>query len=173
MESPDKDFVYQLTDSQKRLFGYLTTLLGNLDDAREVLQETNLVILQKMGEFEPGSSFGAWSSKIAYFQALAFRRDRKRDRHLFGDELLEKFANDEAEFGEARDEDKELALRDCLAKLPDQQRNLISLRYRDEKSVKQLAGDFGKKESAMKMTLMRIRQTLLTCINSKLKEATP
>jgi DNA-directed RNA polymerase specialized sigma24 family protein len=51
---------------------------GDLHDARDVLLETNLVLWQKIGEFEPGSNFGAWARKIAYFQALAFLRDRKR-----------------------------------------------------------------------------------------------
>ena len=48
MAEPDKEFVYQLTDWQNRLFGYLVTLLGNLHDARDVLQETNLVLCRKI-----------------------------------------------------------------------------------------------------------------------------
>ncbi|MEM1293905.1 MAG: sigma-70 family RNA polymerase sigma factor, partial [Verrucomicrobiota bacterium] len=135
MDTPDKEFVYQLTDSQKRLFGYLTTMLGNLDEAREVLQETNLVLLRKADEFEPGCNFVAWSHKVAYFQALAYIRDRKRDRHVFGDTLLEKFAAEEEETSSG-DNEMELALRDCLTGLSEKHRNLISLRYRDQKSVK-------------------------------------
>ena len=171
METPDREFVYQLTESQKRIFAYLMTLLGSHEDASDVLQETNLVLWRKMDEFEPGTNFGAWACKTAYFQALAFLRDRKRDRHLFDDELLEKFAQEEGIY-DSREEEKEMALRDCLAHLPDKQRNLISLRYREELSVKQLASQWGKKESAMKMTLMRIRQGLLACIEGKMKEAT-
>ena len=170
MDVPDKEFVFQLTQSQKRLFGYLTTLLGNLEDAGDVLQETNLVLWQKMNDFEPGTNFGAWASKVAYFQTLAFIRDRKRDRHLFDDALLERFA-EEDDTRHHQEEARELSLRDCLAGLSDDQRTLISLRYREESSVKQLAARFGKKESAMKMTLMRIRQGLLRCIETKMEEA--
>jgi RNA polymerase sigma-70 factor (ECF subfamily) len=172
MTDPDKEFVYQLTDWQNRLFGYLVTLLGNLHDARDVLQETNLVLWRKMGDFEPGTDFGAWARKCAYYQALAFLRDRKRDRHIFDDDLLALFA-DEAASSLHDDDERRLALRDCLAQLPDRQRELLSLRYREEIPVRQLAADFGKKESAMKMALMRIREALHTCIDSRLKEATP
>lgn len=172
METPDKEFVYQLTDSQKRLFGYLTTMLGNLDEAREVLQETNLVLLRKADEFETIINFDAWARKIAYFQALAFIRDRKRDRHVFSDALLEKIAAEEDE-PPLEDNEMELALRDCLTGLSEKHRNLISLRYREQQSVKQLASEYGKKESAMKMTLMRIRQSLLNCIESKMEEVAP
>jgi len=170
MDAPDREFVYQLTDWQNRLFGYLVTLLGNLHDARDVLQATNLVLWQKIGEFEPGSNFGAWARKIAYFQALAFLRDRKRDRHVFDDDLLTRFAEEEADT--AGEEERELALRDCLGQLPERSRKMLQRRYHDGDSVRKLAKDLGKKKSAMKMALMRIRQALLTCIESKLKEAT-
>ena len=76
MEAPDKEFVYLLTDWQNRLFGYLVTLLGNVHDAHDVLQETNLLLWHKMDDFEPDSEFGAWARECAYFQALAFLRDR-------------------------------------------------------------------------------------------------
>lgn len=167
MEIPDKEFVYQLTDWQNRLFGYLVTLLGNVHAAHDVLQETNLVLWRKIGEFESGTDFGAWARKCAYFQALAFLRDRRRDQHLFDDDLLQQLAEEE---NSTTDEDeRELALRSCLAQLPDRQRELISQRYREGNSIKQLAQNFGKKESALKMNLMRIRQALLTCIESKLE----
>ena len=172
MPDPDKEFAYQLTDWQNRLFGYLVTLMGNLHDARDVLQETNLVLWRKLDDFEPGSDFGAWARKCAYYQALAFLRDRKRDRHLFDDDLLALFADEESHYSAPDDDERRLALRDCLAQLPDRQRQLLSLRYQEEIPVRQLATDFGKKESAMKMALMRIREALHTCIESRLKEAT-
>ena len=171
LNPPDKEFIYQLTDWQNRLFGYLFTLLGSVHDARDVLQQTNLVLWRKANEFEPGTNFGAWARKCAYFESLAFLRDRKRDRHLFDDDLLAMFADEEAEPGHDEDE-RWLALRDCLAQLPDRQRQLIGQRYQEEIPVRQLAAEFGKKESAMKMALMRIRGALQTCIESRLKETT-
>lgn len=54
MDQPDKEFVYQRTDWQYRLFGYLVTLLASLHDARDVLQETNLVLWRKMSDFATG-----------------------------------------------------------------------------------------------------------------------
>lgn len=170
MEPPDREFVYQLTECQNSLFGYLFTLLGDESDARDVLQETNLVLWRKISEFEPGSNFVAWARKCAYFQTLAFLRDRKRDRHLFDDDLLALFAGEDTNSAHDKNE-RWLALRDCLAQLPDRQRQMIDRRYRDEIPVQKLAAEFGKKESAMKMTLMRIREALHSCIESKLKQS--
>tara|TARA_R110002096_G_scaffold16106_59_gene55392 strand:+ start:6164 stop:6682 length:519 start_codon:yes stop_codon:yes gene_type:complete len=167
MKEPDREFVFQLTDWQNRLFGYLVTLLGNTHDARDVLQETNLVLWQKIEEYDSDTNFGAWSKKCAYFQALAFLRDRKRDRHIFDDDLLTRFAEEEPEHSD--EEERDLALRDCLSQLPDQQREIISERYRRNTPVRQVAKIFGKKENAMKVSLMRIRQSLFRCIESKLE----
>jgi len=170
MSHPEKEFVYQLTDWQSRLLSYLMTLLGDLNDAHDVLQETNLVLWRKMDEFPEVRDFGAWSRKFAYYQALAFLRDRKRDRHLFDDELLALFAAD-CEEPTTDDDERRLCLRDCLSQLPDRQRQIISQRYHENIPLRQLAVDSGKNHSAMKMMLMRIREALRVCIETKLKEA--
>ncbi|MEM7699108.1 MAG: sigma-70 family RNA polymerase sigma factor [Verrucomicrobiota bacterium] len=166
--SPDTQFLLQITDSQQRLFGYIVTLLGDVHDAHDVLQETNLVIWQKSDSFEPGSNFEAWSRKIAWYQSLAFLRNRKRDRHVYDDDVMELLAQEMTE--PLPDEERELALRDCLFQLSDAQRGLIKQRYDDGLSVKKLADGLGRKESATKMMLMRIRRSLLRCIESKLRE---
>lgn len=170
MAGIDKDFVYQLTDWQTRLLSYLFTLLGDFHDARDVLQETNLVLWKKHATHEKVEDFGAWAIKCAYFQALAFLRDRKRDPHLFDEELLGLFADVTTS---QPDEERHLALRDCLIKLPANQRSLLRERYQERKTVRQLAAEQGKKESAMRMLLMRIRDALRVCIESTLRETNP
>jgi RNA polymerase sigma-70 factor, ECF subfamily len=167
MSSPENEFAFQLTEWQERLLSYLVTLLGDLNDARDVLQETNLVLCRKMDEYANVRDFGAWARKHAYFQALAFLRDRKRDRNLFDDKLLALIAEENED---TPDEDLRLALRDCLSQLTDRQRRTIGRRYQENIPVRQLAADAGQKESAMKMGLMRIREALRVCIESKLGE---
>jgi RNA polymerase sigma-70 factor (ECF subfamily) len=169
MNAEDKEFVLELTASQGRLYGYLVTLLGSIHDARDVLQATNLVLWQKMNEFRPGTDFGAWARRCAYFQARAFLRDRKRDRHVFDEDLLQVLAEEESEEGDS--EIRELVLRDCLSQLPQKQAELILERYMEGSSIARMCDRFRKKESALKMTLMRIRQALWVCMESKLREA--
>lgn len=170
MTEPDPRFLYDLTDWQNRLFGYLVTLLGNVHDARDVLQETNLVMWRRMDTFTLGTDFGAWARRCAYFQAMAFLRDRKRGPSLLGDELLALTAEEAEQIPMADENERKLALLDCLSQLPDSHRSLIKRRYHDATPVRNLAEEAGKSESAMKMMLLRIREVLQTCICSKLKE---
>jgi len=167
------EFVCDLTEWQNRLFGYLVTLLGNVHDARDVLQETNLVMWRRMDTFTPGTDFGAWARRCAYFQAMAFLRDHKRGPSLLGEELLAMIAEEAEQNAVVDENERKLALRDCLAQLSDGQRLLIKCRYADQQPVRKLAADLGKSESALKMTLLRIREMLQVCISSKLKESTP
>lgn len=57
-----------LAGQQRRLYGYVLTLITDPVAADDILQQTNLVVLQKADEFEVGTNFNAWASKIAYFQ---------------------------------------------------------------------------------------------------------
>lgn len=171
MNHPEDEFIRQLTSCQNLLFSYIYNLLGDLHHTRDVLQQTNVVMWKKNQEFEPGTNFKAWAHKCAYYEALSFLRDHKRDRHVFDEELVHLLAEESEEI--AMDEDERLlALRHCLAKLPRNQRHLIDRRYRAEVPVRDLAAEFSKKESAIKMLLMRTRDALATCIETKLAEAT-
>src|ERR1700753_4141330 len=87
-----EQFIRCLTDHQGRLFVYLVSMLGDVHDARNVLQETNLELWRKSGQFIEGTDFAAWSRRIAHFKILAFLRDKKRDRHLFDEALLNQIA---------------------------------------------------------------------------------
>ncbi|MDR3634310.1 MAG: sigma-70 family RNA polymerase sigma factor [Isosphaeraceae bacterium] len=159
-------FIRSLTDHQGGLFVYLVSLLGDAHEARNVLQETNLVLWRRSSELVDGTDFGAWSRAIAHYQFLAFLRDKKRDRHIFDAELLSRLA--ERAQPAADSEERRVALRTCLAELPDSLRLLISLRYSAGTSINELAKRVGKSESAVKMALARTRQKLMECIDKRL-----
>ncbi|MCA9259877.1 MAG: sigma-70 family RNA polymerase sigma factor [Planctomycetales bacterium] len=161
-----EQFVQLLTAEQLALHRYLVTLLGDHDAASNVLQETNLVLWRKMADFQEGTSFSAWARKTAYWQALAFIRDRKRDRHVFSEELVGQLsarANEQADIGETR-----VALRHCLASLSARNLELVRQRYGEDLSISALATRLEKKPSAVKVALMRIRRSLMQCIQKQL-----
>jgi len=94
-EEREEQIVQQIATCQDRLFAYILTLVPHRDVARDVLQETNLVLWRRREEFAAGTSFAAWASKIAFFQVFAYRRDKGRDRHVFlSEELMAQLANE-------------------------------------------------------------------------------
>lgn len=85
-------FAQNLTHVQRQLFVYLTTLVGQIADVEDLLQEVNRIIWQKYAEFQPDANFAAWAYKIAYFEVLKFRKLKGRDRLRFTDATLELLA---------------------------------------------------------------------------------
>jgi RNA polymerase sigma-70 factor (ECF subfamily) len=163
-----EQFVQRLTDHQRGLFAYVVTLLGDVHESRNVLQETNLVLWRRSAEFAEGTDFEGWARKIAHYQVLAYLRDKKRDRHLFDAELLKQIARFPEPDEDDADEARRLALRQCLTELPENLRMMISLRYSPGGSVKELARRLEKSEGAIKMAMSRVRQFLLQCIERRL-----
>lgn len=160
------EFVQLLTKAQLGLLRYITALVGNPEEASNILQETNLLLWEKFDEFEFGTNFDAWATKVAYWQVRAYVRDRHRDRLVFSEDLVTQLA----EHGDAAAEvDATVtALRGCLQHLRDSDYELIRLYYNDGFSVQRLSGHLGKSPSAIKGMLLRARRALRACIEQRL-----
>jgi len=165
------EFVRLLTECQDRLYVYILSLLPDRDRAKDVLQDTNVVMWRKAEEFEPGTSFDAWACKIAYFEVLSERRRQQRDRLQFDEVVLEKLAS-EVPGSLKHLNDRAVALEDCLQRLAPDQRQRLGERYRSGGSVKEIAERTGQTPSAIAVSLYRIRAALFRCIQSKLAEET-
>ncbi|MEX0585677.1 MAG: RNA polymerase subunit sigma-70, partial [Pirellulales bacterium] len=145
-------FVQRLLACQGRLEAYIRTLIPDADTARDLLQQANLVICQKAVESEGVQNFAAWTCRVAFYQVLAHRRDCGRDRLLFDDELL----GDLAQVAEERVdlwEDRVVALRSCIDKLPAEARALLHDRHGLGRSVKDIADSAAKVPNAVSKML--------------------
>lgn len=153
---------------RSRVFGYIYAMLMNMTDAEDVYQQTTVLMWEKFEEFQPGTEFGSWAIKIAYFNVKNFKRRQSSRRMLFSDAVMEKVADSYDRLGGGGEEDRLEALSECVAKLSAKQQNLLKLRYSENLAVKQLASLEGKSEASVSMMLGRLRRTLFHCINSKL-----
>jgi RNA polymerase sigma-70 factor, ECF subfamily len=163
------EFVRRLTGCQPRLYAYIMTLVLDPHEADDILQQTNLVMWEKLDEFLTCENFDALACRVAYFQVLAYRRDRSRNRRrlLFDDQLIESLAT--AAAGKIDSFSGYLAaLRDCMDKLPDVQRELVRRRYEPGGSVNGIAADCGDSPNTVSASLYRIRKFLLACIRENL-----
>jgi RNA polymerase sigma-70 factor (ECF subfamily) len=162
--------VQLLTNFQQQLTRYVRTLVPNRIDAEEVLQETNLFIWRHADEFELGTNFAAWASKIAYYQVLTFRKRQSRSRLYFSDALVEQLAQSAAQHPIAANDDAE-ALDQCMAKLCQQDRELMDLRYEPGATVELIAERVGRSAKSVYSALGRIRTWLLECIERTVTES--
>jgi len=145
----------------------LTSLLANLEDAEEVLQEVSLIMWRKFDQFERGTSFRNWAFQIARLEAMNFRRKRQRDRHVFDDRLLELLADEAAQHAAELEEERR-ALAHCIAKLDARDREVLSGCYQEGRTIKWYARTVGRTANAVRKHLARIRATLSVCVRQTL-----
>jgi RNA polymerase sigma-70 factor (ECF subfamily) len=169
MQNPHpSEIVSLIALNQPRLRGLVRCLLVRSSDVDDVLQEVNSALWEKASDFEAGTDFWAWASQIARFKALNHIRKYSRDRLVFDNALLNEIAILAHERLTQIDHRRE-ALESCLNELPPPQRQLIDLRYAGGHAIEAIAEIIGRPQASIRQTLYRVRQALLSCIESKLQ----
>lgn len=166
----DPDFIRQFTAVQRRLYLLILSQTPIPADAEEILQDVNVVLWKKAAMFEPGTNFFAWAAQIARYEVLKNRRRYARSRLQFSDEFMDAVAADVEERSELL-EARRHALRHCLDKLKDADRELIEQRYRGDGDAKELAAELGRPANSVYQSIGRIRKTLLACIERRVATA--
>lgn len=168
-EAQREQFVRSMTDCQSLLYAYIYSLVGDANQAQDILQETNIVLWRRCDELCQASDFAGLARRMAYYQVLASRRDQKRDRLLFSDVVVAQLAEGIDARVDEMDQRQE-ALRRCLDELVPRQRELICQRYRNGMTTAELARKVGRSPGALDVAIHRIRKLLLGCIQRRLAE---
>lgn len=177
MTSPDR--IRRLFLSQQfRLMDYIGGLVRQVHDAEDLFQEVSLVILGK--EDDPTvptdpAVFAAWCRGVARNHVLHYWRARGRSRiHL--DERIAELA--ELAFTEAEadmeddpvlDPAHRLALSTCLEHLDGIGRDVLEARYVAGRTCEDIAAGMGKAAGGVRMLLMRVRDRLRQCIETRVQ----
>lgn len=169
MDTPE--FIRLISAQQTAIYSYILSLHPNRVDAEDILQETNVVLWQKISEFELGTNFRAWAFKVAYFQVLAHRQRVQRRPVLELDEpLLECLAADAVQVFEDL-EGRRRALKICVNKLARSDAEILQSHYEREQPLAEIAKAIGRSPGAIKQVLLRIRRALRLCISRQMASA--
>jgi RNA polymerase sigma-70 factor (ECF subfamily) len=161
------EFLALLARCQGQLFGYLFSLLRDLDDAEDVLQEATLAMWRRFGDYDRRRSFLNWSMKFAELAAMNHLRSKSRRRVVFCDELVAQMADSFVEANAAgRWDSYQESLSRCMDRLPADDRELIRMCYFEKCSVKSLAERLGRSSQSICNSMRRIRKSLYDCIQT-------
>ena len=164
-----EEFILELTQVQQRLFGFLFKRLADREQAREVLQRTNLVLCRKADNYEPGTNFKAWAMTVANYEVMAYRKSQVRERLVFTDEVFAMIGT--ADDGQSSAQSDRVAhLKHCLQGMSLKNRELLDWRYQGERTMEKIAEDIGSTIGAVKVKLHRLRRQLLGCIQNRMQE---
>lgn len=165
--SADDEFVRRFVRCQQDLFAYILSLVPNLADAQDVLQETAIALWSKADEYRREEPFMPWAARFAWYQVRKFRmyQARKHRRQIaLSDEAVAALAAERME-PNAPSGDRSSTLQQCVEKLADDDRQLLEQRYDLRVSIREVAQDRGIEPAQLYKRLGRIRQALLDCVH--------
>jgi RNA polymerase sigma-70 factor (ECF subfamily) len=159
---------------QGRVRTYLSRYLSRPDAVDDLAQEAFLTAYHSLATYKGEAPLGLWLLGIARHHALRHLRDEGRRRARETGRLkavLATFQVEEAERerpDESAFEREMAALRDCLEGLPAESSQIVNEHYFRGRSLVALAGELGRKEGTLRVTLLRIRGALRRCVQGKL-----
>lgn len=162
-----EQFVALFVRHEAAIHSFVLTLLPDLDEAEEVMQQASLTMWRKFDQFTPGTSFRNWAFQVAKFTAMNHLTKLRRDRHRFQEDLLELLADRAQERSEQLEAQRK-ALAYCLEKLPAEDLKMVAGCYREGANIRALAEELGRTANALYKQLNRIRAALLKCVESRL-----
>jgi RNA polymerase sigma-70 factor (ECF subfamily) len=164
------EFAERLREHQTQLFGYIYSLIRDLDDADDLFQQTCLALWNKFDQFDRSRSFIAWACGIARFEVSNFLRARSRHRLYFSDELNLLLIEAQEELEHERLAERREALAACLKKLRQRDQELLEACYGRSARVPEVARDRGRSAQSLYNSLRRIRRSLFECVRRTLAQ---
>ncbi len=166
----DLDFDKLVIEHQNQIYGFIRAMIFNPDDARDALQDVNIILLRKRQSFELGTNFKAWAFAIARFECLSYlSRYKKIQWSTLDTGLLDSLADIVEEQSDSM-EPRLKALRVCIQSLSADFKELIQFRYKQRVPLEKVALQKATTVTAVKQKLYRIRVNLKKCIAQKINE---
>lgn len=162
-------FLKLYTANELAIRAYVRILIPCRDDVEEVMQDIAVVLWKKFADYSSGEDFRKWAFAVSRFEALAWLRDRARDRLVFSQDVLDLIASEAENRNEYHQRQRD-ALDECLNKLPQAQRELVQQAYCPGARIDQLALRRGQSAMSLYKTLQRIRAALMECTRQRLIE---
>jgi RNA polymerase sigma-70 factor, ECF subfamily len=158
-----------------RMLSVARRIVGNDEDARDVVQSAYLSAFRAIGTFEGSAQISTWLHRIVVNTALMRLRSRRRKPEESIEALLPAFKAD-GHFAERfasgsltadqlleRKETRRI-VRGAIEQLPDPYRTVLILRDIEEMSTQEVADALEITPSAVKVRLHRARQALFTLL---------
>ena len=164
-----------------RLLSVARRFLGNDEDAQDAVQDAFIRAFKAIHTFEERAQLHTWLHRIVVNTALMKLRERRRRPTESIDDLLPTYAADGHQTVQTRDwsdavlERKETAglIREAIAMLPDQYRDVLVLRDIEERDTAEAAAILGTSSNVVKVRLHRARQALRTLLDRELHSPSP
>jgi RNA polymerase sigma-70 factor (ECF subfamily) len=151
-----------LVDRYKDLsFSLACSILKNEQDAEDALQESFIKAFKGLGQFNFKSSFSTWFYKIVVNTCLTNNAKQQNDKQLidFDSSVSIEIAENNTPFNELNTKERKEIVNQVIDTLKTDEALLLRLFYLAELSIVDIKFITGFKESKIKVTLLRARNS--------------
>jgi RNA polymerase sigma-70 factor (ECF subfamily) len=161
------DFTGNWVKTQPIVTSYIFGLVRNRHDAEDLLQDVAAEAFRNFAQRDTSYSFIAWAITIARHRTMDYFRRQSVQSRLFEPQILTALASAHQRLAESEN-DRRLALEECLKTLGKRGLAAIEMRYREGVSVSVIAKRFETSAQTVSTLLYKARQTLGDCIARRL-----
>lgn len=145
-ETRDAAFVELVKKYQQPLYFHIRRMVGNHEDADDVLQNTFVKVWRFIGDFKEEAKLYTWMYRIASNEALGFLRAQKTIPSGNSEAQMHVVATDNGPDSDSISR----KLEEALKTLPDKQRQVFDLKYFSELKYEEIAEITGTSIGALK-----------------------
>jgi RNA polymerase sigma-70 factor (ECF subfamily) len=159
---------------QGRVRAYIGTYLRQADVVDDIAQDVFLAGYRSLSAYDGQAPLALWLLGIARHRLLRHLRRDSRKRRSFEEILIRGLlARVEADQERLTEHERLVErLRHCLERLAPGSADVVARHYFQGQSLVDIARSSGKKESAVRMMLLRVRQALRECLEQRPREGT-
>ena len=144
-----------------QIYNLMYRFSNTREDAADMTQEVFCRAFTRLDQYQTRSRFFSWLYTLALNYAKDWSKKKKNRSRKLARFSQEKVVDEASSAQAALEADQEeRRLHTALESLPDDRREMVLLRYRHERPIKELAEIFDISESAVKMRLQRTLEEL-------------
>jgi RNA polymerase sigma-70 factor, ECF subfamily len=178
MDGPDLESVIQRAQAHdgdalgeiyrlyvRRVFGLCRYMLESRESAEDATSEVFLKLQRSIESYDGSIPFPKWLLRVAANQCIDALRRRKRGRQVIveveeGIGVIEPSSSDPSPLGAVLSKEERAQVRDAIARLPENYRVPLVLRYYGELSYDEIAQQMGLQKNYVAALIFRAKQDL-------------
>ncbi|HEX7586072.1 MAG TPA: RNA polymerase sigma factor [Patescibacteria group bacterium] len=156
---------------EKKLFSYIYRLVGNKEEAEDILQNVFVKTYRNIKTFDIERKFSSWIYRIAHNEAINFLKKRNKKKFVSWEDIVASKDKMETKSNERSPIDiwirKESAMEvnQAMDRLPEKYRKVLMLKYFSEKSYEEISKTIGSPVNTVGTLISRAKKKLMTVIN--------
>lgn len=135
---------------QKGLYWHIRKMVGNHDDADDILQNTFVKVWRYFDSFRAESSLKTWVFRIGTNEALNFIQKQKRNQNADIKDIENSSNHSTQNAIDLRGDEIQAKLDAAIESLPPKQRQVFLLKYYEEMKYSEMAATLGGSEGSLK-----------------------